>query len=152
MVTKEQQLFQSLYDLIDNELVGAKINQMHWRVWESPLSAPTFLTSDRPIFRTNNLHGTGAHLGLPISPRLLFIATPDPGFLSSFLQADQIKLVKESNRQIVEGARRFVYGCDEGQFQFIKNRFGVNPQPRLVDDIVRKTPDIPADSHLPSVG
>jgi Protein of unknown function (DUF4238) len=149
---KERRLFQSLYNLIDNASVGTEINHMKWRILESPLAAPTFLTSDRPVIRTASLHGAGAHIALPISPRLLFIATPDTGILDSVLKAHQIKLVKEINCQIVEGAQRFVYGCDDSQSRFIKNHFGVNPQPRLVEQILRKTPDIPADSPLPSRG
>jgi hypothetical protein len=144
---KERRLFQSLCALIDNASVGAEINQMEWRILGSPLAAPTFLTSDRPVIRTTSLHGAGAHVALPISPRLLFIATPDTGILNSVLKADQIELVKEINCHIVEGAQRFVYGCDERQSRFIKNHFGMNPQPRLVEQMLKK-PDIPADSHL----
>lgn len=149
---KDRHQFQSLYALIDNASVGAEINHMEWRILESPLAAPSFLSSDRPVIRTSSLRGAGAHIALAIGPRLLFIATPDTGVLNSVLKADQIKLVKEINCQIVEGAQRFVYGCDEKQSRFIKNHFGVNPQPRLVEQILRKAPDLPDDCPLSSRG
>jgi hypothetical protein len=35
------------------------------------------LTSDRPLVMTNGISGPGKHLGMPIGPRLLFIAADD---------------------------------------------------------------------------
>jgi hypothetical protein len=147
---KERHLFQTIYNLINNASVGTKINKMKWRVLESPAAAPTFLTSDRPVIRTTSLCGKMAHIALPLTPRLLFIATPDLNFITSVLKADQIKLVKSVNCQIVEGAQRFVYGCDDSQLRFVQNRFGMKPQARLTEEILRKNLDIPAGNHPPS--
>ena len=119
---------------------------MEWRVLESPASAPTFLTSDRPVIRTTSLHGRGAHIAFPLTPRLLFIATPDTDILTAILKSDQAKLVKNFNCQIVEGAQCFVYGCDDTQSRFVQNRFGLKPQVRLTDEILRKIPDESADA------
>jgi hypothetical protein len=134
---KERYQFETFYSLVDHDRVGAEINAMEWRVIRSPLHAPAFLTSDRPVICTNGLRQKGGHIALPIGPRLLFIASHDTDFLNALLRADQRGLVKECNRQIVEGASRFVYGFDQSQLRFINNRFGRSPQPRLMETIIQ---------------
>ena len=138
---KERHQFQVFYSLVDHDSVGGKINEMDWRVLQSPPAAPAFLTSDRPIIRTNGLDQEGDHIALPIGPRLLFIASHDRGLLDGVLRTNQIALVKECNRQVVEGASRFVYGIDQNQARFIQNRFGRTPQPRLMESIVQRRRD-----------
>ena len=78
---KERHQFQVFYSLVDHDSVGGKINEMDWRVLQSPPAAPAFLTSDRPIIRTNGLDQEGDHIALPIGPRLLFGSPRAPFFL-----------------------------------------------------------------------
>lgn len=132
---KERYQYKILLSLIDHANVGAEINNMHWRVLKTPQEAPTLLTSDRPVLRTNNIQGPQGHLALPIGPRLFFIASPDSDFLAQVLKADRVGLVKEVNRQVVEGAAKFVYGIDDKQLRFVQNRFGKTPQPRLMESL-----------------
>lgn len=135
---KERHQFEALYKLIDNAAVGREINQMEWRVLETPAAAPSLLTSDRPLIRTASICSPGAHIALPIGPRHLFIATPHLDVLASLQKADQTKLVKEINLHVVGATSRFVYGFDERQLRFVKNHFGSKPQPRLVESILIK--------------
>lgn len=132
----ERHQFDIFISTIDHVNVGGEMNQMHWRVLEARAQAPSDLTSDRPIIRTSNISGEEGHVAQPIGPRLLFIASPHPDFLDRVLRADAIGLVKEVNRQVVEGAQRFVSGSDESQARFIQNRFGRNRQPRFMDNIL----------------
>jgi hypothetical protein len=133
---KERYQYQVLFSLIDHGSIGGEMNDMHWRVLQTPPEAPTLLTSDRPILRTSSIKGPQSHLVLPIGPRLLFIASPDADFLKQVLRADQVGLTKEVNRQVAEGAARFVYGVDEKQFRFVQNRLGKTPQPRLMESLI----------------
>ncbi len=133
---KERAMFVTLNTLLEGESVGAHINTMHWRILQTPASAPLLLTSDRPVLRTNSLNRAGDHIALPIGPRLLFIASHDEKYLEDLLRLDQTMLVKECNRQIVEGAVRFVFASDEKQRRFVENRFGKHPQPRPMESIV----------------
>lgn len=110
---------------------------MLWRVLKISNEGPRLLTSDRPVIRTNGLLNKGDHIALPLSPDLLFIASNDKDVLKGALKADQIKLVKLVNKLTVESAVRFVYAKDENQERFIQNHFGLSPQPRLIDGIVR---------------
>ena len=138
LTLKERHQFQILLSLVDHAEVGGKINAMEWRVLRMPDHAPTLLTSDRPVIRTNGLAQKGGHLALPIGPKLLFLASHDPDFLQAILQEDQVKLAKESNRNVVESASRFVYGIDDKQRRFIQNRMGLSPQLRLMESIFRQ--------------
>jgi len=133
---KERYQYKVLFSLIDHANVGGEMNDMHWRVLQTPADAPRLLTSDRPILRTSNLKEPQGHIALPIGPRLLFIASPDADFLKQVLQADRVGLAKEVNRQVVEGATRFVYGVDDKQLRFVQNRFGRTPQPRLMESLI----------------
>lgn len=133
---REAAMFTMLNTLLEGESVGTHINQMHWRVLQTPASAPPLLTSDRPVIRTNGLDSAGSHIALPIGPRFLFIASHDTQFLQGLLKANQTELVKECNRQVVGSAVRFVFASDERQKPFIENRFGKQPQPRLMESIV----------------
>lgn len=138
LAVKEKYMLQMLHALLDHDSIGRYINNLEWRVLETPASAPSLLTSDRPVVRTNGLKAEGGHIGLPIGPRLLFIASHDTRFLDGLLRSDQAGLVKECNRQSVEGAVRFVWGTDERQHRFIENRLGRSPQPRLIDQIISR--------------
>ncbi|WP_210292083.1 DUF4238 domain-containing protein [Aurantimonas endophytica] len=138
---KEKHQFEILISLIDHDGVGEAINKMHWRVLRVADGSPRLLTSDSPILRTSSLKATDGHLALPIGPRLLFIVSPDKKFLERVLKASNVELAKEVNRQVVEGANRFVYGHDASQLRFIQNRFGKSPQRRLMADLIKMRSD-----------
>lgn len=133
---REAAMFTLLNTLLEGESVGTHINHMHWRVLQTPASAPLLLTSDRPVIRTNSLDSAGNHIALPIGPRLLFIASHDTEFLPGLLQANQTGLVKECNRQVVGSAVRFVFASDERQKPFIEKWFGKEPQPRIMESMI----------------
>lgn len=135
LAAKERYQYKILFSLIDNANIVGEMNNMHWRLLQTP-TQPTLLTSDRPILRTSNIKKSQGHVALPIGSRLLFIASPDAQFLQQVLRTDPVSLVKEVNRQVVEGATRFVYGIDESQLRFIENRFGKAPQPRFMEDLI----------------
>lgn len=135
---KERYQYKVLFSLIDHRKVGGEINDMHWRVLQTPADAPTLLTSDRPILRTSSFTEPQGHISLPIGPRLLFIASADADFLRQINKVDRIGLTKETNRQVVEGAVRFVYGVDSKQLRFVQNRFGKTPQPRLMESLIER--------------
>lgn len=136
LAVKEKYMIETLNSLLEHDSVGAYINNLQWRVLETPASAPRLLTSDRPVIRSHNLKGDNGHIGLPIGPRLLFVASHDTRFLNGLLRSDHTALVKECNRQVVEGAVRFIWSGDERQDRFIRNRFGKAPQPRLIEQII----------------
>jgi hypothetical protein len=94
---KEEYMVRTLQTLLDHDDVGRYINNLEWRVIETPASAPLLLTSDRPVTRTNGLKNENGHIGLPIGPRLMFIASHDTRFLNGLQLSDQTEFVKACN-------------------------------------------------------
>jgi len=135
---KEAYLFKVFSSLVEHDVIGEHVNNMHWDVIDMPSSAPQLLTSDRPVIRSNNLKDDAGHIALPIGPRVLFIASHNIQFLKDIRRTNKISLIKECNRQVVEGAVRFAYACDDSQARFIKNRFGKSLQPRLMEQIIAR--------------
>lgn len=134
---KERYQYKILFSLIYHEKIVKEINNFHWRLIQITQDAPELLTSDRPILRTTNIQGPQGHIVFPIGPKLIFIASPDIEFLKSVQELSQKKIAKEINRQVVEGAIRFVYGRDQAQLPFVRKRFGRVPQTRLMENIQR---------------
>ena len=123
----------TLANLIDSEVSGTKINNMLWYILDTKNAGIEFLTSDRPIVRTNGLMRQNGHLVLAIGPRRLFIAARNEETLNSILRVSQKKLIKEYNTQVVKCAFRFSYGTSDNQLHFVKKHMSTDYQPRLVD-------------------
>jgi hypothetical protein len=60
--------------IMDSELLGSKLNSMIWGTVKFDKGHHPLLTGDRPIVMTNGLNRPDSHIGLPISPRVLFVA------------------------------------------------------------------------------
>jgi hypothetical protein len=103
-----------------------------------PVGMQEFLTSDRPVIRSNALDSMGGHIAIPIGPRRVFVASKDEATSRNFRLSDPMSIVRQSNARVVEAAITFAYGTDTRQMRFIQNRFGTVPQPRLVDRLERK--------------
>ncbi|MDQ0324579.1 hypothetical protein J2R99_000428 [Rhodopseudomonas julia] len=137
LAERERQQFEILCMLIDHEVVGATLNEMHWWVIQTVPDAPTLLTSDRPVICTA-LNDEDGHVILPLGPRLLWIGANDVAFIDQVRLGNPVGLVNEVNRQVVEGAKRYVWGADASQLRFVKDRFGRDPQPRHLESVVAR--------------
>lgn len=134
----EQHMFEMYFELIDNVNVGSHINKMIWRVFDFPQHCHPLLTSDRPLIRTNGLDRPGTHIALPIGPHKLFVASIDPDVIEGLLAQRPSIIAREVNKLTVESAARYVYGVDDRQMRFVSNRFGKNPQPRIMVDVIAR--------------
>ena len=138
----ERPMFEALFSLIDHERRGRVINNMAWRILECPDHAPTLLTADRPLIQTSNLSCARAHIILPIGPRKIFVASPDRDYLNGLMAFSPIELAKQANRQVVAGAKHFVWSCDDRQKPFIEKHFGCKPQPGFFERLLAETPTL----------
>lgn len=129
---KEYHQYKSLMELMNSERVGTEIVNLDWTVISTSERAQSFLTSDRPIVRSN---GSDLSFVIPIGPRQLFVAASRTR-LARIKETEETRLAKQVNQFVVEGAMRFVYSCDTRQSRFICNRLGTNPQPRLMQGII----------------
>ena len=121
----------ALVGMMDGGNIARYIHQMHWHVIDINDADFDFLSSDRPVIRTNGLLIDGGHLALPIGPRRLFIAAKDSAALRRILDISQRQLVRECNRQMCSFAVKYVYGVDDSQWQFVAKHFATKDQPRL---------------------
>lgn len=133
----ELNLLQSYVRMNDNPRVGETIARMRWRVLDFPDADYDFLTSDRPVIRTNGITRHGGHIALPIGPRKLFLAldqTRTP--LSAWTHKPTNGLLKEINRQVVSSAVRYVYGSSDQQLPFVRRHFSTVHQKRIAEHLV----------------
>jgi hypothetical protein len=113
----------TLQKMMDSKLLGEHLNRMVWLV--VPLrSAYSLLTSDRPLLMTNGIKGPGKHLGLPIGPKLLFIAANHPAEAEMLARQNHDALTKVTNDRVVRQARKFVWGVNDTQVRFVERRLG----------------------------
>jgi hypothetical protein len=133
----ERHLFHALLRLIDNANVGSVLNVMSWAVVDTSKARYPLLTSDRPIVY-RPLKMRQGHVALPIGPKRLFVATSEHSFMRELMQTPISVLVETANKQVVEQSQSFVYASDTGQSRFIRDRFALHPQPRLIVDILRQ--------------
>lgn len=139
----------ALVGIMDGGNVARAIHNMLWHVIDASGADFNFLTSDRPVIRTNGLMIDGGHLALPIGPRKLFIAAKDSAALRSILAMSHRQLVRECNRQMCDYAIKYVYGVDDSQLRFVAKHFATKKQPRLAQASIEKRREIAATMLVP---
>jgi hypothetical protein len=126
--------------LIDNKAVGDLLmREMRWSTIELQGSY-TFLTCDRPIVMTNGLVKPGAHIGLPIGPRRLFVAAASLDFLKP-LNNNSDALAKLVNDRIASQAREFCIGTNDTHLRFVERRLGTRDPSTPFDNMKFVTPE-----------
>lgn len=129
-----------LQKLIDSKIVGEHLGKMQWRVLTLTNTPYPFLTSDRPIIMTNGLTGPDAHLGLPVSPQHVFLATTNEETFHKIRSIDPAQILLNVNDKVASQAVKYVYGCDDSQLDFVAARFG------------KKIPSTPLEMRTASTG
>ncbi|WMT89164.1 DUF4238 domain-containing protein [Pelagibacterium sp. H642] len=147
--THDRSAMNALVSMMDGGNVARKIHHMLWHVIDTSDADFDFLTSDRPIIRTNGLMIEGGHLALPIGPRKLFVAARDEAALRTILAMSRRQLVRECNRQMCDYAVKFVYGVDDSQLSFVAKHFATKDQPRLAQASAKQRQDMAATMLAP---
>lgn len=108
-----------------SETVLPAMAEMKFNVFRVPETMrPNFLTSDRPFVMTNGIAQPDAHIAIPISPTMLFVAERNERVQQYFRSIPIPLVVKMVNSKIVEQAQKYVYGTDASQRRFVQNRLG----------------------------
>lgn len=95
-----------------------------WTARLKPFASPTFLTSDRPITMNNGLGKPEAHIVIPISPRVLFIAARTDWLYEQISAMTNAKLARLVNDKVSRQSHRYVYDTGTSQHLFISRRLG----------------------------
>lgn len=111
--------------LANSERVLGKIALMKFRtIAVNQFAGRSFLTSDRPIVMTNGLTLPHAHIVLPLSPDVVFIADNNDAAYDHLSSMSQDRLVRAINEKVTEQSHEYVYGKDASQLEFIAKRLG----------------------------
>ncbi len=136
--------------LMDHPRIGGMINNMHWSVLDFPTEAEPLLTSDRPVWITATLIEQGAMIVMPIGPRRLFVAAPDPTTLERVNAQSRAELAHGWNRVTAQHAVRYVYGVDAALLPMVQEHFATRRHSSLLELIAADrnhkvvAPDSPA--------
>ena len=79
----------------------------------------SFLTSDWPV--DFSLGSRQPYVSVPLSPKMLFVASEDRKLLDEVNRTDGFKVTSYVNNYVVKHARRFVYSHDHSQERYIRN-------------------------------
>jgi Protein of unknown function (DUF4238) len=131
---------------LDNDIVGAHINQMTHAIIDISASPQRLLTSDRPV-ELLNLKESNGILSIPISPTKLFVAVNDRAILDKLRRAAPDKIASYVNTYVASRARRFVWAQDTAQERFVEEMMSTKLEPTpLLPNIDRYEPSAPATS------
>jgi hypothetical protein len=128
---------------LDNEFVGAHVNQMTQAVIDISTSPYRLLTSDQPV-EFFNLQGANGILSIPISPAKLFVAVNDGNILDKLRRTPPAEVADMVNTHVVSRARRFVWAQETSQQAFIEGKMSSQLEPTpLLPNIDRYDPPAP---------
>jgi hypothetical protein len=113
-----------LHRFVSSERIVGHFMGMRWSVATFENLKFELLTSDRPLVMTNGLATPEGHLALPISPDKIFLACNSAEIEQSIRAMPINELTNVMNTRVVEQARKYVYGTDDAQLRFVRNRFG----------------------------
>jgi hypothetical protein len=117
-----------LMDLMQDSRMGRLIFGMHWGVLKLKNQKHDLLTSDRAI--ASNIFPVSAHhLCLPISPKMVFFACATEQAEREFMQLDPQGVMRAMNDTVVHQAQTYVWGTDDSQLRYVKNRMGKRSGP-----------------------
>jgi Protein of unknown function (DUF4238) len=113
-----------LPELINSERVITEIACMRWTTANVGRTRHSMLTSDRPVIMTNGLVQSDAHIAIPLSPKLLFLATKSDETRRAIASMNSDEIVEVVNHKVSEQAIKYAYGIDDRQLRFVTNRLG----------------------------
>lgn len=103
---------------MDNERLITHLMKMDWAVYLM-YGGYSFLTSDWPV--DFSLGSRQPYVSVPLSPKMLFVASEDRKLLDEVNRTDGFKVTSYVNNYVVKHARRFVYSHDHSQERYIRN-------------------------------
>jgi Protein of unknown function (DUF4238) len=117
-----------LMDLMQDSRMGRLIFGMHWGVMKYKNYRHNLLTSDRAI--ASNIFPISAHhMCLPISPEMVFVACATQQAEEEFMRLDPHAVMQAMNNTVVRQAQTYVWGTDDSQLRYVKNRLGKGSGP-----------------------
>lgn len=111
-----------LRDITDSVTTNGAIVNMKWMICELNEDSYPLLTSDKPLVMTNGFAQENGYLSVALGPKRLFIATNNLKTYQEIVSVGSRKLASTFNDVVVKQAIGSVYGSDDSQVRFVKNR------------------------------
>jgi hypothetical protein len=125
-VKARQHLVASVFD---NEILGSRVNNLHWATLDVSAAPYPLLTSDRPVSYTNLKEPDGM-LWLPVSPSLVFVAAANEKHIHKLREQKPKEVARIVNMDVVGRARRFVWSADRAQETFVEKHLSARLEPK----------------------
>jgi hypothetical protein len=113
---------QILPDIIAHQPTGDAIIRMRWWTIDIADGFPDLLTCDRPVYMSHGVMDKKCFIVLPLSPRLVFIATRSQSTFDRVMSRGIKAVTKLINESMVMQAEKYVYGAHDRHLRFVENR------------------------------
>jgi hypothetical protein len=111
---------QLLPGIITHEGIGEIIRHMQWQVVVILREDLDFLTSDRPLYMSHGISDDRCFIALPISPRVVFLATRNANAFKSVLCNGIEAVVNSINEVLVGQADKYVYAPHDRHLSLVE--------------------------------
>lgn len=118
----EENLAKLLADMMDSEMIGNALAQMHWGFARLGTQRFGLMTSDDPVMLSNGIGTSNGFVALPTSPSSFFIAANRLEVIEAFRSQTNRALELAFNDAVVRQAHHLVIAPDRRQFRFVENR------------------------------
>ncbi len=126
LLNTERTTLWALQGFIDNKELVLAIGNMSWGMVDVTATKFRFVTSDRPVIRTDGLHKPEGHLVLPISPSRLFVAVNNLSMKRKIERMEPRDIAGNTNKQVVGNAIKYVWAHDFSKEALIRSQMSSN--------------------------
>lgn len=135
---RDRYVLAELPGFIDRQKMGDVLVEMRWDLVDLTNAKHSVLTSDQPVLRSNGLKPPEGNYSIPLSPKLIFVASWGGEQLLRFNSASASQKARIANGILVKRARRFVLSNSLNQRGFIEKHFGSDPVPTPIQSVLQE--------------
>jgi hypothetical protein len=110
---------QLLPGIITHEAIGEIVRQMKWQTVGILRDDLDFLTCDRPLYMSHGISDDRCFLAVPMSPRVVFLATRNADSFRSVLAAGVEAFANSLNAILAGRADKYVYAAHDRYLQLV---------------------------------
>jgi hypothetical protein len=104
---------QLLLGIITHEAIGEIIRHMKWQTVKILRDDLDFLTTYRPLYMAHGISDDRCFIAVPVSPRVVFLATRNPDTFNGVLACGIEAFAKSLNEILVGQADKYVYAAHD---------------------------------------
>lgn len=134
----EYKVFEHVGNLLEHEGIVRVLSKMHWQVLDLENPDLDLLTSDNPVWMTEDLGHSDSFLTLPISPQLLFVGAHSKSTINTLKERPKSDLVNTRNKITVQHAVNLVVGTDDRMLDFISEHFATRRYSTLAELLAKQ--------------